>query len=118
MFELSNFMILYNLCFFLIHKYIPIQVNESTVFLYENCELKHVSMVTDLRCLEKLGLGMKKVRFWISRDGLVVTMSASHVVGHGLRSWLGHTKDHLINGTNCLPVWHASIRVGVQPDSL
>ena len=32
-------------------------VKESTVFLYENFELKHVTMVTDLRCFEKLGPG-------------------------------------------------------------
>ena len=30
-------------------------VKESTVFLYGNFELKHVTMVTDLGCFEKLG---------------------------------------------------------------
>ena len=34
--------------------------------------------------------------------GLVVSMSASHMVGCGFASRPGHTKDHHKNGTNCL----------------
>ena len=45
--------------------------------------------------------------------GLVVCASASHVVGRSFASWLGHTKDHHKNDTNCLPAWHTGIRVGV-----
>ena len=30
-------------------------VKEINVFLYQNFELKHVTTVTDFRCLEKLG---------------------------------------------------------------
>ena len=41
--------------------------------------------------------------------GLVVDMSASHVVGNRLTSRLGHTKDHHRNGTNCLPACHTCI---------
>ena len=37
------------------------------------------------------------------RVGLVVSVSASHTVGHEFASRLGHTKDHHINSTNCLP---------------
>ena len=39
--------------------------------------------------------------------GLVVSVSASHTVGHEFASRLDHTKDHHKNGTNCLPAWHA-----------
>ena len=39
--------------------------------------------------------------------GSVVSVSASHGVGHGFAS--GHTKDHNNNGRNCLPAWHAGI---------
>ena len=42
------------------------------------------------------------------RDGLVVSMSGSHVDV----CLPGHTKDHQ-NGTNCLPALHAGVRVGV-----
>ena len=45
------------------------------------------------------------------RIDLVVNVSASHAVGHRFVSQPGHTKDHHKNGTNCLPVWHACIRV-------
>ena len=31
-----------------------------------------------------------------------------------VRSWPGHTKDHHKIGTNCIPAWHAGIRVGVS----
>ena len=55
------------------------------------------------------------------RVGLVVSVSASHTVGLGFASRLGHTKDHHINGTKCLPAWHA-MRYGrslaMQPDCL
>ena len=47
------------------------------------------------------------------RVGSVVRVSASHTVGHGLMSWLVHTKDHHKNGTKYLPAWHTCIRVGV-----
>ena len=47
------------------------------------------------------------------RVGLVVSVSASHMVGHGFASWLGHTKDHHKNGANCLPALHICVRVGV-----
>ena len=40
-------------------------------------------------------------------------LSASHTVGCGFMPWLGHTKDHHENGTNCLLAWHAYVRVGV-----
>ena len=41
------------------------------------------------------------------RVGLVVSVSASHTIGHGFAYRPGHTKDHHTNGTNCLPAWHA-----------
>ena len=47
------------------------------------------------------------------QDGLLVSVSASHSVGRGFAPRPGHVKDHHKNGTNCLPVWHASDRVGV-----
>ena len=40
------------------------------------------------------------------RDGLVVSVSASHTVGREFTSQPGHTKYHHKNGTNCLPAWH------------
>ena len=33
-------------------------------------------------------------------------------------AWLGYSKDHQNNGTNCLPAWQAAIRVGVWQSSL
>ena len=48
------------------------------------------------------------------RDGLVVSVSASHAVGCGFASRSVHTKDHLKNGTNYFPTWHAGVRVGVK----
>ena len=53
--------------------------------------------------------------------GLVVSVSASHTVGHEFASRQGHTKDHHKNGTNCLPAWHAkrlARSLTVQPDCL
>ena len=47
------------------------------------------------------------------RDGLVVSVSASHAIGRRFVPWLVHTKDHHKNGANCLPAWLACIRVGV-----
>ena len=41
------------------------------------------------------------------RVGLVVSVSASHMVGHEFASRPRHTKNHYKNGTNCLPAWHA-----------
>ena len=45
------------------------------------------------------------------RVGLVVGVSGSHTVGREFASRPGHTKDHRKNGTNCLPAWHACVRV-------
>ena len=45
---------------------------------------------------------------------LVVNLSASHKVGHGLAPWSSHIKDHHKNGTNCPPAGHAGARVGVS----
>ena len=41
------------------------------------------------------------------RVGSVGSVSASRTVGREFASRPGHTKDHHINGTNCLPAWHA-----------
>ena len=41
--------------------------------------------------------------------GLVVSVSASRMVGREFASRPGHTKDHHKNGTNCLPAWHAML---------
>ena len=41
------------------------------------------------------------------RVGLVFRVSASHAVGCGFEPRPVYTKDHHINGTNCLPPWHA-----------
>ena len=58
MLELSNFIILYNLCFFLILALIYTNTSEwKYSILYGNFELKHVTMVTDIRCFEKSGPG-------------------------------------------------------------
>ena len=50
--------------------------------------------------------------------GLVVSVSASHAVGHGFAPRPGHTKDHHKNGTNCLLAWNACNREGVCQYSL
>ena len=42
---------------------------------------------------------------------LVVSMSAYHAVGRRFVPQSIHTKDHYEIGTNCLPAWHACIRV-------
>ena len=42
--------------------------------------------------------------------GFVVIVPTSHALVFAPRP--GHTKDHHKNGTNCLPAWHACIRVG------
>ena len=47
------------------------------------------------------------------RDELVVSMPASHAVGRKFTHWLGHTKDRHENGTNCIPAWHAGVRVRI-----
>ena len=41
--------------------------------------------------------------------GLVVSVSASRMVGREFASQPGHIiiKDYHKNGTNCLPAWHA-----------
>ena len=56
------------------------------------------------------------LRYLSCRVGFVVSVSTSHKVSHEFASRPGHTKDHHKNGTNCLPVWHASLTV--QPDCL
>ena len=48
-------------------------------------------------------------KFKPHRDGLV---SASCAVDRGFEPWLGYTKDHHKNGTNCLPAWHTCVKVG------
>ena len=48
------------------------------------------------------------------RVGLVVSVSASHMVGREFASRPGHTKDHHKNGTNCLL---ACVRVGVGSET-
>ena len=47
------------------------------------------------------------------RNGLMVRVSASHAVSRGFVPETGHTKHYHKNGTNCLPAWHAVVRVGV-----
>ena len=49
----------------------------------------------------------------LRRDGLLVSVFGSYVLGHGYAFWPGHTKDHYRNDTNCLPAWHVGIMVGV-----
>ena len=39
--------------------------------------------------------------------------SASHAIGHGFAPWLGVNKDFHKNDTDCLPAWHAGVRVRV-----
>ena len=41
----------------------------------------------------------------------MVSVSAFYVEGLGFESWQGHTKDHHKSDTNCLPAWHAGVRV-------
>ena len=53
------------------------------------------------------------IDFLPCRDRLVVSMSASNVVGRGSAPQPGHTKDHHKHDTNCLPSWQEYIRVGV-----
>ena len=48
-----------------------------------------------------------------SRDGLVVSVIASHAVARGFALRPGHTKDHHKNGAHCLPALYACVRVGV-----
>ena len=45
--------------------------------------------------------------------GLVLSVSASHKVGHGFASRQGHTKDSHKYDVKRLPALHAGIRVGV-----
>ena len=47
------------------------------------------------------------------RVGLVVSVSASHMVSREFSSRLGHTKDHHKNGTYCLLHGTQCVRVGV-----
>ena len=46
--------------------------------------------------------------------GLAVRMSASYMVGHGLVSRPGHTKDHHKNGTDSLLALQACVRVAAR----
>ena len=46
-------------------------------------------------------------------DGLMVSLSATHAVGYGFVSWLGHIKDQHKTDASYLPVLHAGVRVGV-----
>ena len=55
----------------------------------------------------------KNTETLLLRDGLVVSVSASHAVGRGFASRSGHTEDHHKNDTNCLPSWYTCVRVGV-----
>ena len=43
----------------------------------------------------------------------MISVSTSHAVGPGFASHPFHNKYHHENGTNCLPAWHAFVRVGV-----
>ena len=53
------------------------------------------------------------------RDGLVVSVPASHSVGHGFPSRPGHIKDHHENGTKCPPPPCLACRsLTVQPNYL
>ena len=61
-----------------------------------------------------LFLSIKTSLFKPCRHGLVLSVSASHEIGHGFASWTDFTKDHHKNCTNSPPPsWHVSIRVGV-----
>ena len=44
------------------------------------------------------------------QDALVVSVLASHVVGHGFVPRLGYTKEHHKNGTNCLIVMSLKVQ--------
>ena len=69
------------------------------------CALKNIIITYKgaIRLSRSNMLILKRKPCWV---GLVVSVSASHTVGHEFAS-LGHTKDHHKNGTNCLPSWHA-----------
>ena len=56
--------------------------------------------------MEMQPISMLPLMRTLRRVSLVVSVFASHVVGRGFASPLGHTKDHHKNGTNCLPAWH------------
>ena len=43
------------------------------------------------------------------RDGLVVSMSASHSVGRGFVSQPRHIKEWCKNGANCLLAFHVGV---------
>ena len=45
----------------------------------------------------------------LRRVSLMVSLSASHVVGRRFAPRPGHTKDHQKNGTDCLPASHACV---------
>ena len=59
--------------------------------------------------------------FGVSSDRSVLACPPLTRLAPGFVSWLGHTKVHHKNSTNCLPAWHA-MRSGwsleVQPDCL
>ena len=47
------------------------------------------------------------------QDVLMVSESASYVVGRRFAHRPVHTKDHHKNGTNFIPAWNVCIRLGV-----
>ena len=66
-------------------------------------------------------LGPSLYELILCRAGLVVSVSASHMVGRGFASQRVHTKHHHKNGTNCLLAQHAMGKhwsLAVQPDCL
>ena len=73
---------------------------------YCDTYLTHDSVSFSIYCYHSLN-------FKVTAGLPVVSMSASHAVGRCFASWQGHSKDHRKNGTNCLPAWHAGIRIGV-----
>ena len=56
--DVMQWMFLFNF----LHRYILIKVKETIVFLCWNCYLKHVTNVTDLRCIDKHGYGLMMYR--------------------------------------------------------
>ena len=57
----------------------------------------------------RFSIGLSRVRRTNRprRDGLMVSLSASHALCGGFAPRSGQNKDHHKNGTNCLPAWHA-----------
>ena len=106
--------------------HIAVATNSELLRVYEvaswNCQILqgHTNTVMSLDVNKKSNLIVtsSKVRGAQNPDNTlgyctVVSVSVSHMVGRMFATWPGHTKDHHKNGTNCLPAWHACIRVGV-----